>query len=237
MRTWLIPAVCFVLGATHSAACTIMNQSEAVEVLTAQPSARNVQISVAVNGTPAPGTSISVYSGNERFLFRTRANASGIARLRPLSPGSYHIAATGAGDLRSDVVLMVSKNTGESRSSFQMPLLNKPAPPPHDEYSLLSGKLQVTEQVPEFKGRVVDPLGATIPQAVIKIYPDGAKNGRHAIQIKTDADGNFLRHLNDGAYRALVVFPGFKTAFVVFEISRSASAKNLRVPLQLGGCS
>jgi hypothetical protein len=225
------------LGATHSAACTRINLSEAVEVLTAQPSARNVQIRVDVNGTPAPGASISVYSGRERFLFRTRANASGMARLRQLSPGSYHIVATGEGDLRSDVVLMVSKNNGEAGSVFQMDLLNKPAPPPHDEYSLLSGKLQVTEQVPEFKGRVVDPLGATIPQAVIKIYRDGARDGRRAVQIKTDADGNFLRHLNAGTYRALVMFPGFKTGFVAFEISRLASAKNLRVPLQPGGCS
>jgi hypothetical protein len=237
MRIWLTPAVCFVLGATHSAACTITKLSEAVEVLAAQPSARNVQISVAVNGIPAPGSSISVYSGNERFLFRTTANASGVARLRQLSPGSYHIVAAGEGDLRSDVVLMVSKRTGESSSAFQMDLLQEPAPPPHDEYSLLSGKLQVTEQVRAFNGRVVDPLGANIAQAVIKIYPDGAKDARHAVEIKTDADGNFLRHLNDGTYRALVMFPGFKTSVLVFEISRFASAKNLRVPLQLGGCS
>lgn len=237
MRTWLIPAVCFVLGATHSASCAVINLSEAVEVLTAQPSARNVQISVEVNGTPAPGTSISVYSGNERFLLRTRANASGIARLRQLSPGAYHIAAAGESDLRSDVVLMASKKTGEYRSAFQTDLVNKPAPPPRDEYSLRSGKLQVTEQVPEFKVRVVDPLGATIPQAVIKIYPAGAKDGRHAVQITTAADGNFLRNLNDVTYRALIVVSGFKTGFVVFEISRSASAKNLLIPLQLGGCS
>jgi hypothetical protein len=237
MKTGLIPAVCLLLGATHSAARTSIQVSEAVEVLTAQSSARNVQISVDVNGTPAPDASISVYSGQERFLFRTRADASGIARLRQLSPGSYHIIAAGEGDLRSDVVLMVSRKTGESSSAFQMDLLNKPAPPPHDDYSLLSGKLQVTEQVPEFKGRVVDPLGATIPRAVIKIYREGGRDGRRAVQIKTDADGNFLRHLNAGRYRALVVFPGFKTGFVAFEISRSASAKNFRVPLQPGGCS
>jgi hypothetical protein len=237
MRTWLISAVCFVLGATHAAACTVINLPAAVEALTAQSSARIVQINVAVSGTPVPGSNISVYSGNERFLFRTRADASGIARLRQLAPGSYHIVAAGEDDLRSDVVLLVAKKTGEYRSVFQMNLMDKPPSPPRDEYSLLSGKLQVTEQAPEFEGRVVDPAGAVIPQAVIKIYPDGAKDQRPAVQIKTDADGSFLRHLNEGTYRALVLFPGFKTGVLVFEISRSAAPKNLLVPLQLGGCS
>jgi hypothetical protein len=32
-------------------------------------------------------------------------------------------------------------------------------------------------------------------------YPEGARDGRQAVQIKTDADGNFLRYLNDGTYR------------------------------------
>jgi hypothetical protein len=237
MRTWLIPAACFVLGATDSAACTRIDLPEAVEVLTAQPSARNVRISVDVNGVPAPGAVISVYSGNERFLFRTSANGSGIARLRQLSPGAYHIVAAGEGELRSDIVLMVAKKTGESSSVFQMDLLNKPALPPHDEYALMAAKLPVTEQIPEFKGQVVDPSGAAIPQALIEIYSDGAKDGRHAVQLKTDADGSFLQHLNDGTYRTLVMFPGFKTNFFVFQISRSATDKNLRVPLQIGGCS
>ena len=237
MRTWLIPAACFVLGAPHAAACTKIELSEAAKMLTAQPSSRNVRISVDVNGVAAPGAIISVYAGNERFLFRIRANSSGTARLRQLSPGSYHIAAAGEGDLRSDIVLMVSKKTGESHSVFHMDLLNNPAAPPLDEYSLMTAKLQVTEQVPEFKGHVVDPVGAAIPQALVEIYADGAKDGKHAVEIKTGADGSFLQHLGKGTYRALVISPGFRTSFVVFEISRSASAKDLRVPLLTGGCS
>jgi carboxypeptidase family protein len=237
MRTWLIPVACFVLGAPHSLAFTRINLSESVEVLTAQPSARNVRITVDVNGVPAPGAVISVYAGNERFLFRVSANSSGTALLRRLSPGSYHVAAAGEGDLRSDIVLMVSKKTGESSSVFQMDLLHKSAPPPHDEYSLMTANLQVTEQVPDFKGQVVDPLGAVIPGALIEIHADGAKDGKRTVQIKTADDGSFQEHLADGTYRALVMFPGFKTNFLVFQISRSATDKNLRVPLQIGGCS
>ena len=60
MKTWLIPAACFALGATPAAARTRLTRSEAAEARTAQPSARNVRITVDVNGTPAPGKSISV---------------------------------------------------------------------------------------------------------------------------------------------------------------------------------
>ncbi len=237
MRTWLIPVACFVLGAPHASACTRIELTEAVEVLTAQPSARNIRISVDVNGAPAPGAVISVYTRSERFLFRTSTNGSGVARLRQLSPGSYHIIAAGEGDLRSDIVLMVSKKAGESSSVFQMDLFHKPTPPLHDEYSLMTAKLEVTEQVLEFKGQVVDPLGAVIPQALIEIYPDGARDGKHAVQIKTGDDGSFQKHLAHGTYRALVLFPGFKTKVFVFQISRFAADKSLQVPLQIGDCS
>jgi hypothetical protein len=132
---------------------------------------------------------------------------------------------------------MVSKKTGESSSVFQMDLSHKPTSPPDNEYSLLTAKLEVTEQVPEFKGRVVDPLGAVIPQALIEIYSNGAKDGKQAVQIKTGDDGTFQKHLADGTYRALVMFPGFKTKFLVFQISRLAADKSLQVPLQIGGCS
>lgn len=238
MKALFIFVVCFLLGGLPSAACTKIILSEAVEVLTAQPSARNVRINVDLNGTRVAGAKLAVYSGDERILFTTTADAFGIAHLRKLPSGQYHIVATGEGKLRSDLVLAVSKKAGASASVFKMDLLIKPEPPPTDEYTLLAvEKMPVSERLIEFKGRVEDPLGAAISGAVVKIFPDGFRDKRRTVEVKTRAGGSFSEILPDGIYRALAMSPGFRTTFVVFEISRSAMAKDLLISLQIGGCS
>jgi hypothetical protein len=237
MSIWLIRGVCLLLSASPGAACTSINSSEAVEVLTAQPAARKVQIKVALDGAPVPGAKLAVYSADERLLLRASADDSGIVHLQKMSPGQYHIVATGEGHLRSDIVLAVSKKAGVVASVFQMDLLLKPERPRSDEYSLLAEELPVRERVPELRGRIEDPLGAAIVGATLKVYEDGAGSNSKPVEFKAGDDGSFSHKFSDGIYRGLVMFPGFRTSVVVFEISRFATNKNLHVPLQIGGCS
>lgn len=237
MRFALVISASFLLASMASGRCTIVTVGDPIALPSPQRSTQNVRIAVNLNGLPLSGANIAVYSGHEHTLFYATADANGIVHLHRLNPGRYHIVATAAVSLRSDIVLDVSNNALSSTTSFTMDISTKSPPDWVDEENLAAaGRMPVTEHISAFNGEIDDVLGSSIRTATIQIFPNGSWDKRKAIKITGDATGRFSTKLPAGAYRAVAAASGFRPNFVIFEIVPNSAGKDLRVVLQVVSC-
>jgi len=238
MRIALVISASLLLASMVSGRCTIVTVGDPIALPSPQPSTQNVRIAVNLNGLPLSGANIAVYSGREHTLFYATADANGIIHLRKLNPGRYHIVATAAVSLRSDIVLDVSNRASPGATSLTMDISTKSPPDSLDEQNLAAtGRMPVTERVSVFNGEIDDALGAVITTAKVHIFPNGSWDESKSIEITADAAGRFLTNLPAGTYRAVAVAPGFRANFVIFEIVPNGATKDLRVVLQVADCS
>lgn len=85
----------------------------------------------------------------------------------------------------------------------------------------------------ELSGRVVDPQGAVVPEARVRLF--SALQERAVVPLRetvTDAEGRFrFSEVADGKYRAAASKPGFQTEFQIVRVSEPRSEVEFKLPL------
>ena len=97
-------------------------------------------------------------------------------------------------------------------------------------------ELPAISTIQVFQGVVVDPTGAVIAGATIRVFSEEDPGESHAVEIKTDERGRFSASLVPGTHTALVKMQGFRTQKVALEIAPRADAKDLKFSLKIGWC-
>jgi hypothetical protein len=229
MKRIAIAAGCLLWAGLPLGKCSV------VEVLTLQPSSQHVLITVLQDAKPVQNVAIVVSGANHgqpRFSLVT--DSRGVAKLPTLPPGNYCVTATVTHTLRADLCLAVSKRFSKKTSSFSIDLMVKPPlPPTLEERVEAAENTPATARLQEFQGVVKDPSGAGIPQTRIEIFHKGSRARALVARNRSDANGHFSVHLEDGFYTAVVEAPGFATQILTFEIGGNGDQKDLRISLQL----
>jgi hypothetical protein len=204
MKPLLIAALCLACAHTASAECaevTPYNWS-----LTPLPSSGNAQITVNLDGKPLPNATliVNIVTKNvEQFLLSALADAHGVAQLRELKPGRYHVVGMSPNDIRSDLLLDVSRNSQKPVRYFSLDMFGRAESTRHFALAQ-TDKMPVSEDLSEFPGTVQDQSGASIPKAEVEIYPDGTVEQTNAVNLRADEGGHFSAKLPDGVYRAII---------------------------------
>ncbi len=85
----------------------------------------------------------------------------------------------------------------------------------------------------ELSGRVVDPQGAVVPEAKVRLFP--ASQERAVVPLRetvTDTEGRFrFSGLADGEYRAAASKPGFQTEFQIVRVTEEGAEVVFLLPL------
>jgi hypothetical protein len=210
--------------------------SECVEVVALKPqvSSPEVTIMASAEGKPAARADVEVLvHGNETLFFHV-TDERGVLKLPRLKPGDYEVIVTSADNLFSKMILLhVTDDPKGAAGVFVLDLnpvqLSSASP-------AAAAKAPVSERVREFKGVVQDASGAAVPGAFIKVFPRDSREDATPLGLRTDSAGHFSSPLPSGTYTAVIRSPGFRVAFLVFEIARDGEAKELRSTLQVGGC-
>jgi hypothetical protein len=237
MKTLLIAALCLLCARSVVAECVELNSSNFAVGLTPLPSARNVQITVNLDGEPLPNANLIVSTVEGLSFLSVSADAHGVAQLRDLKPGRYVIGAN-ANEAGARILLEVPAKAQKSASLFSLNLVNTFALPYFGGGVSLSkvAEAPANEHFREFTGAVLGADGGGIAGAEIEIYPSDTWDRASLVHSIADHDGHFSVKLPDGIYRAVIHREGFKPYPVVFRILQDGEARNLSVFLQVRSC-
>jgi len=224
MKLLLIAALC--LACTHTASAECVEVTPYNWSLTPLPSSGNAQITVNLDGKPLPNATLIVNKDVEQFPFSALADAPGVAQLRESKPGRDHVAGMSPNDIRSDLLLDVSRDSQKPVSYFSLDMFGRAESTRHFALAL-TDKMPVSEDLSEFTGTVQDQSGASIPKAEVEIYPENSR---------ADECGHFSVKLPDGAYPAIIHMAGFKPYPRVFRILKEGDAKDFSIVLKVGSC-
>lgn len=228
-------AAVFLVSAEVSAARTSV-----VEVLDCQPSSQGARIRIDLNGMAAKDVRLIVTTLENQLIQAVSIDDTGLAVLPHLVPAKYLVTAAAPENFGGSICLEIAARKGKQTSSFSLTLKILPPNSLTLEQMLAGSENNApSEIIQEFKGVVVEPTGIGVSGAVVQIFPKGARvrDDAHSVRVITSAAGNFSADLGDGIYTALFMSPGFQSKVVVFEISRSGRASNLRISLQPGKSS
>jgi hypothetical protein len=241
-----------------AAACLFFStlvRAECVEVTTATPrslsyqqSSQNARIAVALDGKPAPGAQIDILTArNYHLRFSITTDIHGLAALPTLVPEQYHVVATATDKQRGESYLAESflgvykGIPGSVGWVFldlvpvrQVQLLELPTL----EQALFGGARRTTPigRISGFQGFVIDPSGAGIPGATIKVFPTGSSDESHVIETETDQTGRFSVSLPEGTYTVVVHMQAFRPQAMDFEIAQGAEATVAKITLNVAWC-
>ena len=230
MRTLGAMVLALTCSGLAADACTI--------VVEARPSSRNARIIVLHDGIPQGNTHLSITVQGQDGLRELASDPNGTAMLKDLPIGTTCILATSKNNLRADLCLEVSKQSPREISSFNMSLLpGAPPPPSMEDLIRAAEKTLPLERVRKLDGIVQDPSGAVIPNAIVDIYKRGSYPQGLLSKLRTNQEGRFAVSLNPGSYTAIVQMPGFRTDFVIIEISPENQVGEVRKILQIGPTS
>jgi Carboxypeptidase regulatory-like domain len=204
-------------------------------------SSSHVRISVVLGGKPLKGARVIFYRvsqhecicatdvgrGNPMVIPSSASqmtDENGIVYLPELTPGEYDIGAT-LNDVAT-VFLGLHVTGNPEVTTFPMDLT---------EQVQRVEKAPILFHVEAFRGTVIDPTGATLPEASIVVVKRGTQAKDLALTGKADASGHFSAQLAEGSYIAVFFVRGFRPAIVPFEVARGG-ANQLSVSLNVGGC-
>jgi hypothetical protein len=175
MKPLLIAALGLACARTASAGCVEVTPYN--WFLTPLPSSANAQIIVNRDGKLLPNATLIVNKSVQQFLFSASADVHGVAQLRELKPGRYHVFGTSPNDIRSDLLLHASRNSQKPVSYFSLDMFGRAESTRHFALAL-TDKMSVSGDLSEFTGTVQDQSGARIPQAqVLSGRHRGAEQG------------------------------------------------------------
>jgi len=230
MKIFTITAGCLLLTSFVSAECVVRQPIF-------QPSSPKVRITARLDGKPLRGAKLEFFSITEQqSRLSLSTDRQGVAKIPKLLPGQYRVVATSPGDLLAELYLDVSKTFEGQAKSYVMDLTPVPPAVPTLTNLAITEKTPVTERIQEFKGLVVDPVGAPIPGAEIQVLGKGS-HGEAVAKLKSDEAGRFAAPLAEGTYVAFLQMPGFRTEIVGFEVMRDAPTPALQISMRIAaGC-
>jgi carboxypeptidase family protein len=229
MKVPSVILVCVLLAATANGKCSV------VEVVTPERSSQNVKIVALHNGAPLKGVQLELYGNAAEPLQVHTTNKRGIARLRLSMPGHYRVVATSDQGVLRYLYLDAVKGKKESVFPLDLDLGHPIAPTLQNLIAIAEGA--TTTKTRRFAGTVLDPAGAVIPRATIKVFEKGSGGRKILATLESDSEGRFSANLRSGSYTAVFMSQGFKTNIVVIQVSPDVAEQELRVPLQLGMCT
>ena len=203
-----------------------------------QESSSHARIMVVLEGRPLKGVKVDFYEwiveqGVGQPYFSGLTDDSGIATPPDLSPGDYHVFATLDDDVRTVLWLHVVRKR-EALTTLSMDLTESVqlARQMQDAAVRRAERVHSRDRLRAFQGIVVDPSGAPIAGAKIRIMKSGAI-GTVLLRLEADANGRFAAQLTDGPYLGFFYFEGFRIEAVPFDVTKEGSG-DLRVMLQVG---
>jgi Carboxypeptidase regulatory-like domain len=213
MKAAAIAMCCVVLaGAAISIAANVGPREMIVD---------NFRILVTSEGKPLEGIEVEFYQ-REVLRCSVLTNKYGIAAPCKLAFGDYSVVI-GIGYSEPALLLHVVENG----QSGDIEVKETPA------VLMIPKDLPTGRQLRLFHGTVIDPAGAVVPAARVRVVR--RVNGYPTVlRTKTDASGEFSGSLDEGPYVALVSAHGFKVAVVPFEIDQNSWGSDLRVPVKIG---
>jgi carboxypeptidase family protein len=229
MKIFTTAAGCLLLTSFVSAECVVVQPLF-------QPSSQKVHIIALGDGKPLRDAKLEFFLATEKqSRLSLSTDQQGVVATPLLHPGLYRIVATAPGNLLAELYLDVSETSGKQAKSFVMDLTPVPPAVPTLTNLAIAEKTPVTERIQGFRGLVVDPVGAPIPGAEIQVLRKGSV-GEIVVTLKSDEAGRFAAPLAGGTYVAFVRMLAFRTEVVGFEIAGGASAKSVRISMQIGRC-
>jgi len=241
--------------------CCPFAASDCVEVKgpETKPSSQNARITVLLDGKPRGNVKFtltmltrgSIITSNGRPQGNAKAtdalpkmeearslitDPNGTVVLKDLPVGINCIEATDENYFRADLCLAVSKQVKNEVSLFTLNLASTLPPAPLSNVQA-AAKDAAPERLRQLMGVVIDPAGAAVSHADIRVYKRGSYSEDPVAKAWTDLEGRFTIPLNPDTYVVLIRMPAFKAALRVIEISREGPDADLREVLQLGGCS
>jgi Carboxypeptidase regulatory-like domain len=210
---------------------TCVARSECVEVQSQKPteSSEFPHILVITGGKPQSGVRVRFNDKYGEARATVTTDASGRVSTE-LAPGDYNVVASISEDVSASVVLRVIREHEPTTISIDLT-----APLDQSQRELRRAEsLPIQYHLHTFAGNVIDPSGAAISGAFIKVLKKGA-DGTVVVLAKADENGKFSSDLAEGLYVAFVSMPGFRTRIVPFEITKAGSGI-AQVTLQIGSC-
>jgi hypothetical protein len=247
MKRFALAAACLLLSAMARAECVTVTTATP-RPLSYQWSSQDARIAVLLDGKPAPGAQIDILTArNDHLRFSITTDLHGLATLPTLVPEQYHVVATATDKQRGesylaesflDVYKGVPGSGGwvilELVPLRQVQLLELPAL----DQVLVGGaqRMPTIGKIPELKGSVIDPSGAPIAGATVKVFPTGSSDESHVIEIETDQNGLFSIPLPRGTYTVVVWMQAFRSQVTDFEIAPQADARDVKIVLNVAYC-
>ncbi len=230
MKPLVFAAVLLLQGGSVALPCT-----RAINPAPLQSSSKNARIVVLLDGKPVGRLKLLVDFFETHSQHPIMTDSEGAVTLKDLPQGTTCLTATQGDDLSARLCLVVSAQSTNESSSFQMTLA---LPLPIQFFPSPNGVRQLEESSPairsrSLKGRVVDPVGALVHEAEIQVYKRGSYPQSPIKVLKTDEGGRFSDTLDPGNYTVFVQMHGFRTEFFSLEISANGKDGELQLPLQL----
>lgn len=207
----------------------------AVKVIELQPSSPHPLVSVRFEGKPFASAEIEIFqdddlAGKPRFMVNTGVDGS--AEIPKLSTGKYRFYVSAKPKLRGDLYLEVSPTVSNDASHFTIDL-ECCAPPTFEEVVASAEEQAVQDHLQSFEGVIKDQSGAPIANVVVDVVVRGTRGKVHAAALRSDLNGRFSGHLEDGQYIAFFSGKGFSVGVVSFTISRKTESGELHVTLKV----
>jgi Carboxypeptidase regulatory-like domain len=198
-------------------------------------SSREVRVLASVNGKPVKDATVEVFHLGMDLL-SLRSDEQGSVILPPLFPGyDYSLIITADNGWRSEEHLYVL-NDGSREATTVSFELEPTVSQTQGKLNAAAKKVAVSERVQFFKGTVIDPQGTEIPGTVIWVFSKDIDGKNTALSLVSDEHGSFSSVLPDGTYTVVFQSNGFRSRVVGLEISRDEKVKELKIPLEIGGC-
>jgi hypothetical protein len=208
-----------------------------------EPSSERVRITTVVNSKTAPGVKVDIFGSGNQYKHSVVTDHNGVAVLPKLVPGLYGVLAESADrKFHGQLALQVTQSPKSRTSSFFISLTGvSPSlgglPPLTIGELTAATKTPVSTRLHRFRGVLIDPSGAPIPNVDIVVMKmrSGDNTGLTISEINSKEDGWFSEPLLEGTYVAVFRMSGFRNEIVAFEVANDG-LEDLRVTMRIGGC-
>lgn len=207
--------------------------SECVVVQAAsRPTSQNIRVIAVHNGTSLQNVRIELYGNSSHAIQTLATNKKGFAEIHIEVPGGYQIVASTDAGVVGYAYIVVTK--GKKASRVRLNLDPNRILTPSLQTLIARAESQISMKSRIFGGMVVDPAGAAIRGATVRVYAKDTGGKNVVAATETDYNGRFSADLHSGSYVVVFMSPGFATNIVPVDISTDASEDGLSIAMQIG---